>query len=50
MFVGLGNALPAALPHARPRLKILMALHWFCRVTLLGRVSGGGYPGKTLVL
>ena len=41
MFVGRGNDLPAALPHASPRLKILMAPHWY---------SGRRYPGKALVL
>ena len=53
MFVGVGNDLPAALPHASPRLKILMAPHWCCRVTLPGQCLLGGwvrYPGKTLVL
>ena len=54
MFVGLGNDLSAALPHASPRLKILMVLHWCCRVTPppgQGLLWGGGrYPGKTLVL
>ena len=29
VFLGLGYGLPAALPHASPRLKILMAPHWF---------------------
>ena len=33
MFVGVGNDLPAALPHAIPRLKIQMAPRWCCRVT-----------------
>ena len=40
VFVGEGNGLPAALPHASPRLKILMAPHCCCRVT-----SRAGYPG-----
>ena len=34
MFVGVGLDLPAAKPHASPRIKILMAHHWCCRVTL----------------
>ena len=42
VFVGVGNDLLAALPHACPRLKILMALHWCCRVTPPPRA---GYPG-----
>ena len=52
MFVGVGNNLPAAPPHASPRLKILMARHWCCRVTppQPGRVPWGRYPWKTLVL
>ena len=33
MFEGVGNDLPAALPHASPRLKIQMAPRWCCRVT-----------------
>ena len=33
MFVGVCNDIPAAKPHASPRLKILMAHHWCCRVT-----------------
>ena len=37
MFVGVGNRFPAALPHTSPRLKILMAPHWCCKV----RVAGG---------
>ena len=37
-FVCVDNGLPAALPHASPRLKIPMAPHWCCRVT--GRVPG----------
>ena len=49
-FVCVDNGLPAALPHASPRLKIPMAFHWCCRVPPLGRVPGGRYPGKTLVL
>ena len=40
MFVGVGYGLPAALPRASPRLKILMAPHWYCRVTP-GRVPAG---------
>ena len=39
MFVGVDNDLPAALPLASPRLKILMTPHWCCRVT--GRLLGG---------
>ena len=33
VFVGVDNGLPAALPHVRPRPKILMALLWCCKVT-----------------
>ena len=33
VFVGVGNGLPTALLRACPRLKILMAPHWYCRVT-----------------
>ena len=40
-FVCMDNGLPAALPHASPRLKIPMAPHWCCRVTPPGRVPGG---------
>ena len=40
-----GNGLPAALLYASPRLKISMALFWFCR-----RAPGDGYPRKNLVL
>ena len=50
MFVGVGNDLLAALPHASPRLKILMAPHWCCRATPRAGYSGRRYPGKTLVL
>ena len=50
MFVGVGNDLLAALPHVNPRLKILMAPHWCCRVNPPpGRDPGGPYPGKTIV-
>ena len=53
MFVGLGNDLSAALPHASPRLKILMVLHWCCRVTpppgrVYWGVGGVGILGKLL--
>ena len=50
MFVGVGNDLPAALPHASPRLKILMAPHWCCRLTPRAGYPGARYPGKTFVL
>ena len=51
MFVGVANDLPAALPHANPRLKIFMAPHWRCRVTPPPLPPGRGlYPRKTLVL
>ena len=33
MFVSVDNDLLAALPLASPRLKILKAPHWCCRVT-----------------
>ena len=33
VFVGVGNDLPATLPHDSPRLKILMPPDWCCRVT-----------------
>ena len=49
MFVGVGNGLPAALPHASPRLKILMAPHWCCRLTPREGYPGDRYPRKTLV-
>ena len=39
--VCVNNGLPAALPHASPRLKIPMAPHWCCRVAPPGRVPGG---------
>ena len=48
VFVGVGNDLPAALPHASPRLKILMSPHWCCRVTPGQDTRGGRYPWKTL--
>ena len=41
VFVGVGDGLPTALPHASHRLKILMAPHWSCRVSTSGRVAGG---------
>ena len=50
MFVGVDSDLPAALPHASPRLKILMAHHRCCRVTPWEGFPEGRYPGKTLVL
>ena len=51
VFVGVGNGLPSALPHASPRLKILMATHWCCRVThTRAGYPWGRYPGNTLVL
>ena len=52
MYRSVGNDLPAPLPHASPRLKIPMAAYWYGRVTppSPGRVPGGQYPGKTLVL
>ena len=50
MFVGVGNDLLAALPHASTRLKILMAPHWCCRATPRAGYSGRRFPGKTLVL
>ena len=50
MFVGVGIDLPSALPEASPRLKILMAPHWCCRVIPRAGYSGGRYPGKTPVL
>ena len=50
MFVGVGNGLLAALPHARPRLKILMATHWCCRVTPGQGTWGVGIPVKLLFL
>ena len=34
------NGLPAALPHASPRLKIPMAPNWCCRLTPPARVHG----------
>ena len=43
------NGLPAALPHASPRLKIPMAHHWCCRVTPRAGYPWCQYPGKTLV-
>ena len=49
VFVGEGNGLPTALPYVSPRLKILMAPHWCCRVTSRAGYPGGRYPGKTLV-
>ena len=49
-FVCVDNGLPAALPYASPRLKILMAPHWCCRVSPQAGYPGGRYPGKTLVL
>ena len=50
MFVGVGNGLAAALPHANPRLTIRMAPHWFCRVAPRAEYQGCWYPGKTHVL
>ena len=50
VFVGVGNDFPAALPHASPRLKILMVPHCYCRVTPRAGYSGNQYHGKTLVL
>ena len=50
VFVGVGNDLPAALPNASPRLKILMVPHWCCRVTPREGYPGCRYPGKYLVL
>ena len=41
VFVGSGNGLPAALPLASPKRKILMASHWCCRVIPPGRVAVG---------
>ena len=49
-FLCVDNGLPAALPHASPRLKILMAPNWCCGVTPQAGYPGGRYPGKTLVL
>ena len=49
-FVCVDNGLPAALPHASPRLKIPMAPHWCCRVTPRARYPGGRSPEKSLVL
>ena len=49
-FVCVDNGLPAALPHASPRLKIPMGPHWCCRATPRAGYPGGRYPGKTLVL
>ena len=52
MFIGVGYGLPTALPHASPRLKLLMAPHWCCRVNPPPSTGypGGRYPGKTRVL
>ena len=50
LCVGVGNGLPAALLQASPRLKILMAPHWCCRVTPRAGNLGCRYPKKTLVL
>ena len=50
VFEGVGNDLPAALPLASPKLKILMAPHWCCRVTPRAGYPRCRYPGKTLVL
>ena len=48
--LGAGNGLPAALPHACPRRKILMASHWCCsdpRAAYPGEGGGVvGIPGK----
>ena len=49
-FVCVDNGLPAAIPHASPRLKIPMAPDWCCRVIPRAGYPGGRYPGKTLVL
>ena len=49
-FVCMDNGLPAALPHASPRLKIPMAPHWCCRVNPRAGYPGSRYLGKTLVL
>ena len=46
MLVGVGNGLPAALPLASRRLKILMAPHWCFRVTPVGAICTlSGYAG-----
>ena len=45
MFVGVGNCLPAALPHASPRLKIPMVHHWCCRVSVSREKSCSRDPG-----
>ena len=48
LFTGVSNGLLAALPHASPRRKILIATHWCCRVTpsprwsVSRKNSGGG--------
>ena len=49
-FVGVGNDLPAVLPHASPWLKILMAAHWCCRMNSTGRVLAESVSWETLVL
>ena len=44
MFVGVGNDLPAALPQASRRLKILMVPYWYCTLVLENpgvKVQGG---------
>ena len=41
MFIGVVNGILAALPYASPRLKILMAHHWCCRVA-----TRAEYPGS----
>ena len=50
VFVGVGNGLRAALPHTSPRLKILIAPHWCCRVNPRAGYPGSRYPRKTHVL
>ena len=45
-----GNGLPAALPHASPRLEILVATYWCFGVTPRAGYPRGRYPGKALVL
>ena len=49
MFVGVDNDFRAALPLASPRLKILMAPHWCCRVTPGQGTRGVGILGKLLI-